>query len=70
MLFIALLAAFGMANGTPSAPAGLFEKPATIQASVYTIALCTPLLAATARVSSPPPAAPAAGSITRLQPAR
>ena len=53
LLFIALLAAFGMANGTPSAPAGLFEKLATIQASIYTIALCTRLLATTARVSNP-----------------
>ncbi len=51
ILFIALLAAFGMTTGTPSAPAGLFEKLATIQASIYTIALCTRLLATTGRVS-------------------
>lgn len=57
MLFIALLAAFGMANGSPSAPAGLFEKLATIEASIYTIALCTRLLATTAHVSTPPPTA-------------
>jgi Protein of unknown function (DUF998) len=59
LLFIALLAAFGMASGTPSAPAGLFEKLATIQASIYTIALCTRLLATTARVSTPPLSEPA-----------
>jgi hypothetical protein len=51
ILFIALLAAFGMTTGTPSAPAGLFEKLATIQASIYTIALCTRLLATTGQVS-------------------
>ncbi|MGI9005696.1 MAG: DUF998 domain-containing protein [Streptosporangiaceae bacterium] len=55
ILFLVLLAVFGMTNATPSAPAGLFEKLATIQASIYTIALCTRLLATTARVSPQPP---------------
>lgn len=54
VLFLVLLAVLGMANSTPSAPAGLFEKLATIQASIYTIALCTRLLATTARVSPQP----------------
>lgn len=66
VLFVVLLAVFGMANGTSGAPAGLFEKLATIEASIYTIALCARLLATGARVS-PPPRGPAGHAVTDLR---
>lgn len=51
VLFLVLLAAFGMAGGAQAGPAGLFEKLASIVMSVYGISLAARLLAGGGRVS-------------------